>query len=127
MAAQSATPVATFSIVAVDLAGGDVGVAVASKFLAAGAVVPWAAAGAGAVATQAFANACYGPDGLAMMRAGASAGEAMQRLIAGDADRDRRQVGLVDVRGGSAAHTGKDCLAWAGHLTASASPAKAIS
>lgn len=105
MTAQSVTPVATFSIVAVDLAAGDVGVAVASKFPAAGAVVPWAAAGAGAVATQAFANTSYGPDGLAMMRAGASASEAMWRLIAGDPDRDRRQVGLVDAHGGSAAHT----------------------
>ena len=116
MAAQSATPVATFSIVAADLAAGDVGVAVASKFLAAGAVVPWASAGAGAVATQAFANASYGPEGLAMMRAGASASETMQRLIADDPDRDRRQFGLVDARGEAAAHTGKDCFAWAGHV-----------
>ena len=109
-------PIATFSIVAADLAIGDVGVAVASKFLAAGAVVPWAAAGAGAVATQAFANASYGPEGLSMMRAGASAAETMRRLIADDPDRDRRQVGLVDARGGAAAHTGKDCFAWAGHI-----------
>ena len=116
MAAQSASPIATFSIVATDLAIGDVGVAVASKFLAAGAVVPWAAAGAGAVATQAFANASYGPEGLSMMRAGASAAETMRRLIADDPDRDRRQVGLVDARGGAAAHTGKDCFAWAGHI-----------
>src|SRR5947208_16525384 len=112
MAAQFLTPVATFSIVAVDVSAGDVGVAVASKFLAAGAVVPWAAAGAGAVATQALANAAYGPDGLAMMRAGASAAETMRKLIADDGERDRRQVGLVDARGGAAAHTGKDCFAW---------------
>jgi len=116
MAAQTPTPVATFSIVAADLAAVDVGVAVASKFLAAGAVVPWASAGAGAVATQAFANARYGPEGLAMMRAGASATATMQRLIADDPDRDRRQFGLVDARGEAGAHTGKDCFAWAGHV-----------
>ena len=107
--------VTTFSIVAVDLAMGDLGIAVASKFLACGAVVPWASAGAGAVATQSFANTAYGPDGLARMRDGLSAREALARLIADDADRDLRQVGLVDARGGAAAHTGPGCHAWAGH------------
>src|SRR5688572_4819844 len=107
--------VTTFSIVAADLATGDLGIAVASKFLACGAVVPWASAGAGAVATQSFANTAYGPDGIRMMRDGLSAGEALTRLIAEDADRDLRQVGLVDARGGAAAHTGPDCHAWAGH------------
>ncbi len=107
--------ITTFSIVAVDLAAGDLGIAVASKFLACGAVVPWASAGAGAVATQSFANTAYGPDGIRMMRDGLSAGEALARLIADDADRDLRQVGLVDARGGAAAHTGPGCHAWAGH------------
>ena len=107
--------VTTFSIVAADLATGDFGIAVASKFLACGAVVPWASAGAGAVATQSFANTAYGPDGIAMMRDGLSASEALAKLIAGDPDRDLRQVGLVDARGGAAAHTGPGCHAWAGH------------
>jgi uncharacterized Ntn-hydrolase superfamily protein len=107
--------VTTFSIVAADLATGDLGIAVASKFLACGAVVPWASAGAGAVATQSFANTAYGPDGIRMMRDGLSAHEALARLLAKDADRDLRQVGLVDARGGAAAHTGPGCHAWAGH------------
>lgn len=107
--------VATFSVVAADVATGDLGIAVASKFLACGAVVPWASAGAGAVATQSFANTAYGPDALRMMRDGLSASEALARLIADDRDRDLRQVGVVDARGGAAAHTGPGCHAWAGH------------
>jgi len=107
--------VTTFSIVAADLATGDLGIAVASKFLACGAVVPWASAGAGAVATQSFANTAYGPDGIRMMRDGLSAQDALARLLAEDAGRDLRQVGLVDARGGAAAHTGPGCHAWAGH------------
>ncbi len=107
--------ITTFSIVAADLATGDLGIAVASKFLACGAVVPWASAGAGAVATQSFANTAYGPDGIRMMRDGASAREALARLLADDPERDLRQVGLVDARGGAAAHTGPGCHAWAGH------------
>jgi uncharacterized Ntn-hydrolase superfamily protein len=107
--------VTTFSIVAADLATGDLGIAVASKFLACGAVVPWASAGAGAVATQSFANTAYGPDGIRMMRDGLSASDALAKLLAADADRDLRQVGLVDARGGAAAHTGPGCHAWAGH------------
>src|SRR5262245_41720321 len=107
--------ITTFSIVAADLATGDLGIAVASKFLACGAVVPWASAGAGAVATQSFANTAYGPDGIRMMRGGLSARDALARLLADDADRDLRQVGLVDARGGAAAHTGPGCHAWAGH------------
>jgi len=113
--AQRNCIVTTFSIVAADLATGDLGIAVASKFLACGAVVPWASAGAGAVATQSFANTAYGPDGLKMMRDGLSASETLARLLAADADRDLRQVGLVDARGGAAAHTGPGCHAWAGH------------
>lgn len=107
--------ITTFSIVAADLASGDLGIAVASKFLACGAVVPWASAGAGAVATQSFANTAYGPDGIRMMRDGLSAQDALAKLLASDADRDLRQVGLVDARGGAAAHTGPGCHAWAGH------------
>jgi uncharacterized Ntn-hydrolase superfamily protein len=108
-------PVATFSIVACDLAAGDLGIAVASKFLACGAVVPWASAEAGAVATQSHSNTAYGPDGLRMMRDGLSASEALARLVAEDPDRELRQVGLADARGGAAAHTGAGCHAWAGH------------
>lgn len=106
----------TFSIVAVDTATADVGVAVASKFLAAGAVVPWASAGAGAVATQSYANTSFGPHGLALMREGLSAEDALTRLLSEDRDAARRQVGIVDTRGGSAAHTGAECHAWAGHV-----------
>lgn len=107
--------ITTFSIVAADLAAGDLGIAVASKFLACGAVVPWASAGGGAVATQSFANTAYGPDGVRMMRDGLSAQDALAKLLADDPDRDLRQVGLVDARGGAAAHTGPGCHAWAGH------------
>ncbi len=107
--------VATFSIVARDPANGDLGIAVASKFLAVGSVVPWAQAGAGAVATQALANIGYGPRGLQLMAAGAPAEEALRALLADDEGRDHRQIGLVDMRGRAAAHTGAACLDWAGH------------
>ena len=118
MRARTFQPVvATFSIVGVDLKTGDLGVAVASKFLAVGAVVPWANAGAGAVATQSYANAAYGPHGIALMREGLSATQALERLIAADDGRHQRQVGLVDARGGSAAYTGAGCYDWAGHRT----------
>ena len=108
----------TFSIVAVDTATGDIGVAVASKFLAVGNLVPWVEAGVGAVATQALCNARFGPDGLKLM-AGCGAGEALEKLLAVDEGRDRRQVGLVDARGGAASHTGAGCHGWAGHKTGS--------
>jgi uncharacterized Ntn-hydrolase superfamily protein len=107
--------VATFSIVARDPHNGDLGVAVASKFLAVGSVVPWAQAGAGAVATQAAANISYGPRGLEMMNAGRSADATLEALLADDPDREHRQVGLVDARGGAAAYTGAACFDWAGH------------
>lgn len=106
----------TFSIVARDPANGDVGVAVASKFLAVGSAVPWAEAEVGAVATQSYANTSCGPRGLAMMKAGLSATEALERLIAEDEGRDQRQLGVVDVQGRAAAYTGKGCYGWAGHL-----------
>jgi uncharacterized Ntn-hydrolase superfamily protein len=108
-------PLSTFSIVAADLVAGDFGVAVASKFLAAGAVVPWAAADAGAVATQSYADASFGPRGLAMMRAGEPAESALAKLLEQDDDPTRRQVGIVDGAGRAAAHTGADCHHWAGH------------
>jgi uncharacterized Ntn-hydrolase superfamily protein len=107
----------TFSIVALDPATGDLGVAVQSKFLAVGAVVPWARAGVGAVATQAFANVAYGPDGLGLLAGGLAAAEALARLLADDDLRDERQIGIVDAAGGSASHTGPHCFAWAGGRT----------
>ncbi len=108
-------PYPTFSIVAFDPARLEWGVAVASKFLAAGAVVPWARAGAGAVATQSYANTRFGPEGLARMAQGLSAEETLAALLAEDPEREKRQVGLVDRQGRAAAFTGSECLPWAGH------------
>lgn len=107
----------TYSIVALDPATGDLGVAVQSKFLAVGAVVPWAQAGVGAVATQSFANVTFGPGGLARMASGMSAHQALERLVHADPLRSQRQVGMVDAHGGGATHTGGSCFAWAGGLT----------
>mgnify|MGYP001165923045 FL=1 len=104
----------TFSIVARDPATGDLGIAVQSKFLAVGAVVPWAQAGVGAIATQARANVRYGPEGLALLAQGLSAAEALERLLAADPDCPERQVGIVDAQGRAATFTGSRCLAWAG-------------
>jgi uncharacterized Ntn-hydrolase superfamily protein len=105
----------TFSIVAHDPDTASWGVAVQSKFIAVGAVVPWAEVGAGAIATQAAANPAYGPDGLAHLRAGRSAAETVRRLTEADPGRDERQVGVVDAKGSAAAYTGKKCMDWAGH------------
>ena len=91
--------------------------AVQSRFLAVGAIVPWAAPFVGAVATQAWANPRYGPEGLALLRDGLSAEEAVTRLTDADPDRARRQLGMVDAEGRSAAFTGAECGAWAGHRT----------
>jgi uncharacterized Ntn-hydrolase superfamily protein len=107
----------TFSIVAYDPQAQEWGVAVESKFLAVGAVVPWAQAGVGAVATQSYANTSFGPNGLALMAQGLSAQEALDQLVAEDEGRARRQVGLVDAQGRAATFTGDECLAWAGGLT----------
>jgi uncharacterized Ntn-hydrolase superfamily protein len=104
----------TYSIVARDPATGDLGVAVQSKFLAVGAVVPWGRAGIGAIATQSFANVAYGPDGLALLADGVGASEALRRLVAADDLREERQAGIVDARGEAASHTGRNCFAWAG-------------
>lgn len=108
---------ATFSIVAYDPPEQAFGIAVASKFLAVGAVVPWARAGAGGVATQSYANTTFGPLGLQMMENGFSAQEALQALLNADLLASQRQVGIVDARGGSATHTGIECNAWAGGIT----------
>jgi uncharacterized Ntn-hydrolase superfamily protein len=106
----------TFSIVAYDRQRQEWGVAVQSKFLAVGAVVPWARAGAGAVATQSYANLSYGPEGLNMMESGFSAEETIVRLTGPDEQRDLRQVGVVDRQGHTAAYTGQACYDWAGHI-----------
>jgi len=106
----------TFSIVAHDPANGDLGVAVQSKFLAVGSVVPFARAGVGAVATQSYANVAYGPEGLRLMAAGWTAQEALNHLLTLDLDVTQRQVLLVDAAGGAAGHTGEKCHDWAGHL-----------
>ena len=105
----------TFSIVAFEHETRTWGVAVQSKFIAVGAVVPYAEAGAGAVATQAFANPRYGPEALALLRGGTSAADVVRRLTEVDAGRDERQLGVVDAKGGAAAFTGKGCSEWAGH------------
>jgi uncharacterized Ntn-hydrolase superfamily protein len=110
-------PVSTFSIVGYDGQVGEWGVAVQSKFLAVGAVVPWARAGDGAVATQSYANTSFGPEGLALMAGGLSAQEALDRLIAGDEGRAHRQVGLVDGQGRAATFSGVECHEWTGGLT----------
>src|SRR5215208_2894713 len=107
----------TFSIVACNLEEETWGVAVASKFPAVGAVVPWAKAGVGAVATQSFANTSFGPRGLALMATGLSAQETLARLLEDDPDRELRQVGIVDAKGGSATFSGTGCFAWSGGVS----------
>ena len=106
----------TFSIAAWDPAAREWGVAVASKFLAAGSVVPWVRAGAGAVATQAQANITFGPRGLALLDS-RSAKEVVTRLVESDPERQHRQLGIVDREGGAAAFTGTECFDWAGSRT----------
>jgi uncharacterized Ntn-hydrolase superfamily protein len=105
----------TFSIVAVDAAAGEVGCAVQSRYFAVGAVVPWARAGVGAVATQAAGVAVYGPRILDELAAGAAPGDAIEHVLAGDRGRELRQLGAVAADGRAAAHTGSECLPWAGH------------
>lgn len=104
----------TFSIVAFDATTASWGIAVASKFLAVGAVVPWGRAGAGAVATQAMANLSYGPDGLGLLADGSSADRVIAQLTEADEDREHRQVGVVDAQGRGATFTGSRCQDWAG-------------
>jgi uncharacterized Ntn-hydrolase superfamily protein len=107
----------TFSIVAHDPSNGDLGVAVASKFVCVGAVVPWARAGVGAVATQSWANTDFGPDGLQLMGGGLPAAAALDAVLESDDDREERQVGFVDATGGAASFTGANCMDWAGGVT----------
>ena len=109
--------VATYSIAACDLEAGQWGVATQSKFLGVGSVVPWAVPGVGGIATQAYANPRYGPDGLELLREGLSAEEAVERLTAADDGHDHRQLGIVDAQGRSASYTGSECMEWAGGRT----------
>lgn len=108
-------PIHTFSIVAFDPKTGDLGVAVESKYFGVGSVVPWAKAGIGAIATQAMGKMGYGIDGLALMEQGKSAPDALAALLARDARREHRQVAMIDATGRTAAHTGAECFAYAGH------------
>jgi uncharacterized Ntn-hydrolase superfamily protein len=109
--------VATYSIVACDLPAGQWGVAVQSKFLAVGSVVPWADPQVGAIATQSYANPRYGPDGLALLREGRTADEVIEALTSADEGREERQVGVVDGAGRAATFTGQGCHEWAGGRT----------
>jgi len=115
--APSPRPVSTYSIVARDPATGDLGVAVQSHWFSVGSVVTWAEAGVGVVATQSFVETSYGPLGLAAMRSGSAAAEALKELIAKDAHSQVRQVAFVDASGRVAAHTGRGCIPGAGHRT----------
>src|SRR5262245_11566286 len=114
LAATPLRPVATYSIVARDPQTGEMGVAVQSHWFSVGPVVPWAEAGVGAVATQSFVNIAHGPNGLQLLRSGLSAPDALAALLAGDAGRDVRQIGIVDAQGHAAAHTGSKCIVAAG-------------
>src|SRR3989454_6958997 len=106
----------TFSIVAFDPKTKDLGVAVESKFVAVGAVVPFAAARIGAVATQAYANTGYGRDALAMLKRGTAPKDVVKKLVTEDKEAAQRQAGVVDARGRTASYTGEECFPWAGHL-----------
>lgn len=110
-------PVATFSIVGYDAESGQLGIAVQSKFFAVGAVVPWAEAGVGAIATQSWANTTYGPNGLKLLKSGLSAEQTLERLIADDPGHATRQVGIVDAKGNVANYTGDECNEWAGAVS----------
>jgi uncharacterized Ntn-hydrolase superfamily protein len=105
----------TFSIVAADVAAGEVGCAVESRYFSVGSVVPWAKAGVGAVATQAAGVAAYGPRILALLEDGLEPTDALEYALADDSARESRQVGVVTADGRAAAHTGSGCLHWAGH------------
>jgi uncharacterized Ntn-hydrolase superfamily protein len=121
LAAWSASPAAqrrpvhTYSIVARDAATGELGVAVQSHWFGVGPIVPWAEAGVGAVATQSFVEPAYGPNGLALMRAGKSAPDALKELLAKDTARDVRQVAMIDSQGRVDAWTGAKDIQAAGH------------
>lgn len=108
----------TYSIVARDPATGQFGIAVASRFFAVGAIVPYMAGNIGAIATQAFISPLYGTDGLKMLQAGASAEEVVVAMTGRDAGSHSRQLHVMDAEGRSAAFTGERCIDWAGHLIA---------
>ncbi len=107
----------TFSIVARDLVTGDLGVAVQSHWFSTGSLVTWAEANVGAIATQSMVEVSYGPLGLEMMRSGKNAAVTLEELLGRDEGRDLRQVAMVDKNGCVAAHTGRRCIAEAGHIT----------
>lgn len=107
---------ATYSIVGFDPEKGDLGVAVASKFIASGAIVPWVKARVGAIASQALANPSYGPRGLMLLEKRMSARSVLEALLSDDPLREHRQVGIVDSKGEAAAFTGKECYPYAGHI-----------
>ena len=109
-------PVATYSIVALDEATGELGVAVQSHWFSVGFLVPWAKAGVGAVATQSFVKVDYGPDGLRLMESGMTATKALEILISQDDGEAVRQIGMIDFNGNVTAHTGKRCIEHAGHI-----------
>ena len=106
----------TFSIVARDPSNGDLGIIVQSKFPTVGSVVPWAKANIGAIATQAWCNVGYGPNGLELLEDGNSASKTLKILLDGDDGREHRQIGIVDSKGQAVSHTGKECMNWAGHV-----------
>ena len=116
-AEDASRPVSTYSIVARDSSTGELGVAVQSHWFSVGSVVPWAEAGAGAVATQSFVETSYGPLGLAAMRQGEEPQAALKRLLEADPHPELRQVAFVDATGRVAAHTGGSCIPGAGHVT----------
>jgi len=107
----------TFSLVGRDPATGELGVVVASKYLAVGSAVPWADARVGAIATQSFVNVTFGPEGLALLTQGKSPKETLDLLLAKDSGKDFRQVGILDIQGEPVAFTGPKCMPWAGHKT----------
>jgi uncharacterized Ntn-hydrolase superfamily protein len=106
----------TWSIIARDPSTGHIGIAVATRFFAVGARVPHIAAGIGGIATQALVNPYYGIDGVRLLREGRSPREVIDTLIAGDAGRESRQLHVMDIKGNIAAHTGRECIDWCGHI-----------
>ena len=116
VAGERRMPVSTYSIVARDSVTGELGVAVQSNWFSVGSIVSWAESGVGAVATQSFVEPAYGPLGLALMRAGKTAPEALKALLSIDPNADVRQVAMVDAQGNVAVHTGAKCIIYAGHV-----------
>ncbi len=113
---SSMRPISTYSIVALDKTTGELGVAVQSHWFSVGFLVPWVKAGVGAVATQSFVKVDYGPDGLQLMESGITAVDALKTLTSKDEGEAVRQVGMIDIKGNVAAHTGSRCIKYAGHI-----------